>query len=124
MKMTRSRAALSVKVFSFYLFALAGILIVAPNQFLMVFGLATTDEVWIRVVGVLAAVLGFYYFEASRRQWTGFMRATVYGRFGVLVGFACLVGLGLAPPVLLLFGVVDAAAAVWTARGLRADTSA
>ncbi len=122
MSMTRSRAALTVRVFSFYLFGLAGILILIPNQFLLIFGLPTTDEIWIRVVGVLVAVLGYYYFEASRREWTGFMQATVYGRLGVLFGFACFVVLGLAPLVLLVFGVVDGAAAVWTARGLSTDT--
>ena len=124
MRVTRSRAALTVRVFSFYLFALAAILIAVPNQFLSVFGLARTDEIWIRVVGMLVAILGYYYFEASRHEWTGFMQATVYGRFGVLVGFVCFVVSGLAPPVLLVFGVVAAAAAVWTSRALNTDARA
>ena len=124
MRMTMSRAALSVRAFAFYLFLLAGILIVIPNEFLSLFGLVTTDEVWIRVVGMLTAILGYYYFEASRHELTALIRATVYGRFAILAGFTCLVVLDMAPAVLLLFGVVDAVAALWTARSLSADASA
>jgi hypothetical protein len=37
------------------------------------------------------------------------------------VFFIAFVALGFAPPALILFGVIDAAAALWTALALRAD---
>lgn len=48
-------------------------------------------------------------------------RATVFGRFAVLLFFVAFVLLDFAPPVLILFGVIDAAAAIWTAIALRAE---
>lgn len=114
-----SRAAFSVLVFSIYLSVMGVILIMIPNTFLSLFRLPETTEVWIRVVGMLAFILGFYYFIAARNELASFMRATVIGRFAALVTFGALVLLVQAPPILVLFGVIDAAAATWTAMALR-----
>ena len=114
-----SSAARSVFVFAIYLFALGAILIVAPNVLLSVFGIPRTDEVWVRVVGMLVVILGYYYLTGARHELVPFLRATVVGRCTVLVTLIAFVVLGLAPPILVLFGVVDAAAAAWTAMALR-----
>ena len=87
-------------------------------------GLDITRLVWIRVVGILVVILGFYYSTAARNELTPFLRATVIGRFTVLVCFVGFVVLGLAPPVLILFGVIDAVSAAWTGIALGADRSA
>jgi len=116
-----SKAAFSVFLFSFYLFALGSILVVIPNVLLSVFRIQETNEVWVRVVGMLVLILGFYYSTAARNELTPFLRATVYGRCAVLVFFIAFVGLSFAPPILVLFGVVDAVAATWTAAALRAE---
>ena len=80
----------------------------------------------IRVTGfaltaMLVLILGYYYSTAARNNLTVFMRASVYGRFSVLVFFIAFVALGWAPATLILFGVIDAVAAGWTAVSLRAD---
>ena len=46
-------------------------------------------------------------------------RLTVHGRASVIVFFIALVVLGLAEPVLIVFGIVDLLAAIWTALALR-----
>jgi F0F1-type ATP synthase membrane subunit a len=114
-----THAARSVLVFSIYLFVLGGTLVTVPNALLSVFRIPPTSEVWIRVVGVLVLVLGLYYAAAARRGLEEFFRLTVPARGAVLVFFVAFVLLGLAPPVLALFGAVDAAAACWTALALR-----
>jgi hypothetical protein len=114
-----SKAALSVFVFSIYLFALGAVLLIAPNALLLLFGLPETSEVWVRVVGMLVVILGYYYATAARNELTAFLRATVYARISVLVCFTAFVFFGFAPPVLILFGVIDALAAGWTAIALR-----
>lgn len=119
-----SRAAVSVFAFSVYLFALGSILIVIPNALLSIFRIAETTEVWIRVVGVLVLVLGFYFFTAARSELTAFFRATVYSRYAVLAFFVAFVILGFAPPVLVVFGVIDAGAATWTGLALRSQSRA
>jgi hypothetical protein len=114
-----SKAAVSVFAFAIYLFVLGPVLVVVPNALLTVFGIPETGEVWIRVVGMLVVFLGLYYVVGARNELVPFMRATVYGRFGVLTFFIAFVALGLAPPILVLFGVIDAAGAVWTASAIR-----
>jgi hypothetical protein len=119
-----TRAAMSVFVFSIYLYALGAILVVAPNVLLGLFGIVKTTEVWVRVVGMLVLIIGLYYTTAARHQQTAMLRATVVGRLTVLVFFVAFVVIGFAPPVLILFGVIDAAAATWTALALKTDAAA
>jgi len=116
-----SKAAFSVFVFSIYLFVLGLILLIVPNVLLMPFGFSETTEVWVRVVGMLVLILGLYYSTSARNELTPMLRATVYARLSVLLFFIAFVALGQAPPALILFGVVDAAAAAWTLLALRAD---
>jgi hypothetical protein len=118
-----TKAARSVFVFALYLFVLGGVLVVVPNALLELFRIPPTSEVWIRVVGMLVLILGLYYAGAARRELREFFAFTVWGRGTVLVFFAAFVLLGLAPPVLILFGAVDAAAACWTALALRSDSA-
>jgi hypothetical protein len=114
-----SGATTSVRVFGAYLVVLGAALIVAPNAVLAPFGIPPTTEVWIRVVGVLAIALGFYYTIAARFGLVPFYRATVVARTFVFVCFGAFVLLGFAPPALALFGTVDLAGAIWTAAALK-----
>lgn len=116
-----SKAAFSLRVFSIYLFALGSVLVAAPNLMLSFFGIPETHEVWIRVVGVLVLVIGYVDFMASRNELSALFHWSVAARLAVLVFFVSFVALGFAPPILVLFGAIDAAAAIWTAVCLRAD---
>jgi hypothetical protein len=114
-----SPAARSIQVFAVYLLLLGLVLVVSPNMLLALFGIPATGEVWIRVVGMLVCFLGVYYWEAARANLRTFFAWTVPVRLSVPVFFGAFVLLGMAPPVLLLFGAVDAAAALWTWFALR-----
>ena len=114
-----SNSARSVFVFGLYLVVLGIILLVAPNFLLGMFFLPSTNEVWIRVVGMLLLFLGFYYYQAARKEMTDFFQWTVYVRPTVIVFFAIFVLLGFASPPLVLFGVVDLLGAIWTGLALR-----
>ena len=114
-----SRAARSVAAFGVYCIVVGIILIANPNLLLAAVGLPPTREVYIRVLGVVVLVLGLYYLEAARAEAVAFFRWTTWGRPIAFAVFGALVLLGLAPRVLLLFGCVDAAGALWTARALR-----
>lgn len=114
-----SKAGKSILVFSVYMFALGLILLFIPNVLLSLFGIPDTNEVWIRVVGMLVLILGGYYLQAARNDLVPFFRASVVGRFSVLVFLTVFVVAGFAPASLILFGVIDAAAAAWTALSLR-----
>lgn len=119
-----SGAARSVLVFAAYLSALGVWLLLSPNSMLRLFGLPDARDVWIRVVGMLVLILSFYYGSAARRDLTEFFQWTVYARASVIVFFAAFALTGLAPAILLLFGVVDLLAAGWTQAALASDRAA
>ncbi len=114
-----SKAAISIFTFGCYLVLTGATLIVVPNLLLGLFGVAPTQEVWIRVLGVVAFVLGLYYIQAGRNEVTPFFRWTTWGRALVLVAFVAFVLLGMAPAPLIVFGIIDAAGGLWTALALR-----
>ena len=114
-----SKPATTIFVFSIYMLVLGLVLLVVPNLLLGIFGIPETQEVWIRVVGMLVLILGYYYLQAARNELEVFFRCSVYGRFSVLGFFIAFVLIGFAPPTLIIFGIVDAVAALWTALSLR-----
>ena len=108
-------------VFGVYLLMLGIILIIIPNFLLGLFALPSTQEVWIRVVGVLVLVLGFYLTQAGRKGMMDFFQWTVYARSSVFLFFLAFVLLGFVQPALILFGVVDLLGAIWTGLELRSQ---
>lgn len=115
------KSAKSVFIFGIYLALLGLGLILAPNPLLTLFGFAPATDVWIRVVGVLVLVLGYHSILAARTGTMTFFRRSVVARYAVFLFFIVFVVLGLAQPVLLLFGVIDFAGATWTAVALRGN---
>lgn len=116
-----SRAAKSLFAFGVYLCGLGLILLLVPNLILRVFGVPPTNEVWIRINGMLVLCLSFYYVQAARNGLTIFIRWTVWARVAVIFYFTAFVLLVSAPRALLLFGLIDLLAALWTWSALKAD---
>lgn len=116
-----SKSARSVFIFGLYLGVLGIVLLVTPNFLLGVFQLPSTNEVWIRVVGMLVFLLGVYYLLAARKEMTDFFQWTVYLRPTVILFFAVFVLLGFVKPILILLGAVDLLGAIWTGMALRAS---
>lgn len=116
-----SRAAKSVFVFGIYVISLGVFLVVAPNVLLKIFNIPETSEVWIRVVGMLVLIIGYYYVRAATNEegLTKFFRWTIFARSTVIVFFTVFVLLNYVKPILILFGVFDLAGAIWTALALR-----
>ncbi len=115
-----SRAAFSAKVFAAYLFLVGTVFMVAPQPLLSLFGLTTTEG-WVRTTGLLAFNIGVYAWVAARHELKAFLTASVWTRVEVWAVLTALASMGLVPPVIALFGVVDLAGALWTHLALRAD---
>lgn len=113
-----SPAARSINIFGTYLVVLGIVLLAAPNLLLSLFRLPLTTEVWLRLVGMLAAFLGIYYRVAAAAEVTQFFLASVLLRASVPVFFLAFVLAGWVGWPLLLFGVIDAAGAAWTWKAL------
>ena len=89
-------------------------MLLVPNLLLRLFGAPPTHEVWIRINGMLVLCLSFYYVQAARHGLAAFIRWTVWARVAVIMYFAAFVLLFSAPKALLLFGLIDLLAAIWT----------
>ena len=116
-----SRSAFSAKVFAVYLFIIGPVLVFAPNFLLSLLGIPTTTEVWIRVVGVIAFMLGIYAWVAATHEFRPFLEASVYTRFVVFIAFSAFAILKLGSPMIALFGVIDLLGGLWTYFALKAD---
>ncbi|MFN0183957.1 MAG: hypothetical protein ACKVQR_09085 [Aquabacterium sp.] len=111
--------ALTIKVFGAYAMVAGTGLLLAPALALAPLGIAAPQEVWIRVVGALAMVVGYYYWACGAAGATAFFRASVHGRLAFCLLCLGLVTLAGAPIQLMVFGLVDVLGAAWTAMALR-----
>ena len=117
-------AARSVGVFGWYPVVMGLLLAAAPNALLTPFGIAATDEPWIRVLGLVSAGLGAQYVIAGRHELLPFIRASVPLRVVIATGIAVI---AFASDVWQLagFAPIEYAGAAWTALALRrADATA
>ncbi len=109
-----TNAGKSVYYFGFYLMIVGITLTGFPNILLSTFQLPETNEVWIRVVGILVFNIGLYYVFMAPTNSTLFYTLTVYTRASILVWFIVFVLIGWVQPQLILFGLADMAGAAWT----------
>ena len=114
-----SAVAKSVFYFGLYLYVVGATLIVAPNFLLSTMQMPTTEEVWIRIVGVLVIGIAFYYQQAGSKNIHAFFPLTVVARIFVFVSFTALVLLKFVSPMLIGFGAVDLLGALWTWQALK-----
>ena len=117
-----SKAGLSLFVFGFYLIIVGFGFMIAPHWNLRLFGLSAGDDVWIRLVGMLASMIGAYYLLAVRARLEVFFQWTVPGRYYAAGFMALMFVLSKVGPAIVLFAAIDAAAATWTWMALRSNT--
>lgn len=94
-----------------------------PNTLLVLLGLQETTEPWIRILGFIAFILGYYYIRISKLELTEFYAITVPARSSVMLVFAGMVILKIAPPIILLFGFIDLLGAAWTWAALKEESA-
>jgi len=119
-----SKAGLSLFVFGLYMILIVGLgFMLAPHFVLGMFGLSAGDDVWIRMVGMLASIIGVYYVLVVRAHLEMFFKWTVPGRYYAAGFMVLMFALGKVGPAIFLFAAVDALAATWTLIALRFDKS-
>jgi hypothetical protein len=89
-------------------------LIFIPNMLLNMFGFDTTSEIWIKVLGIVILPLSIVYHAIGKSGNEEAIRATIWSRLFVGVGFTLLALSGQAKLNLILFAGIDIATAVWT----------
>lgn len=109
-----NQSAKSVLVFGYYLTIVGFILLVIPNWWLGLFGMPLTDEVWIRLSGLLLMALSVYYIVAAKHNLTVIFKVTACIRSSIIFFFTAFVLLGMAKPILILFAFFDFCGGAWT----------
>ncbi|TGK06844.1 hypothetical protein EHO59_01590 [Leptospira semungkisensis] len=94
-------AAKSVQYFGVFLLIEGTLLILVPDLFLSFF-LLSAEDVWVRVVGVALAILGYFYFRMGSWNFRPFLWLTTHSRSFQFIAIAIFVLLGMASPMLLL----------------------
>jgi hypothetical protein len=111
--------------FGFWVLACGIVLMFFPGLMLRVAGITASNDVILRIQGMVLIFLAIYYFVAGRRpEFRPLYRVTVYTRASALPLTAAMVLLLRANPLIILFTVVDALGALWTVLALRADRKA
>ena len=118
---TKSQAALSTLAWGIYMIVVGLSLIVFPNGVLVTMGFEPTQEVWIRIGGLLALALGFYYVQLGRFPFAPFYPWKVMAHVGGVLIMTSFYLQGLAPANIFLFALADTLAALWTAWGIKQD---
>lgn len=95
------------------------ILTLVPNLLLSLLNLQSTQEVWIRLVGVAFLVLGFYYTKSARANFTEFFGWTVQVRFVQFFIVTAIVIFTAANSVILLFSIIEIFSGIWTLLALK-----
>jgi hypothetical protein len=113
-----SGAARSLYAWSIYV-AIVGVgFLLMPNVVLSMFQIEETDEVWIRVLGLLVLGLPILYIAAARSERTGIYLASVWYRWFIAAGLI-LIGLVEGPWQLMLFASLDFLGGLWTFLAVR-----
>ena len=116
-----SKSAQSVYYFGIYLLINGLSLLVMPNMILGMSGLPPTDEVWVRLAGMLVLFIGVYYIVAGKNELTPIFKISIFTRASVMVFFTVFVAMGWVGKPLLTFGLLDLLGAVWTYFALKKE---
>lgn len=90
-----------------------------PNILLKLVQMPETNEVWIRIVGMLAFCLGYYYHRVASGNIRAFFKHTVPTRLFAAIAFTSFALLDYGPMMLIGFGAIDLAGAIWTWTSLK-----
>jgi hypothetical protein len=116
--------AKTIFYFGIYIIGLGLVLLLMPNVLLRPFGFEEAKEVWIRVLGVVVTALGYYYIVAAKSDACAFFNATIHGRTWLFLAFVVLAVLEQTKTIIMLFGAIDLAGAIWTWTAQRSGTQA
>ncbi len=122
-----TKTELSIFMFGlYYIFSIGVPFLFFPHFALGLFGLEAGADGWIRVLGLIIAIMGAYYVAAVRGGVSAFYPWTVPSRYATAALQALLVALGMIGPSLLMFAAFDASTATltWLARRAEAGEEA
>ena len=116
-----SKAAVSVFAAGLFLIVTGIGFLIIPNFVLSLLSIPPTDEVWIRIVGMLVLFIGYYNLVAAHKELKDYFNASISVRIVCFVCFLVLVLTKIAYPILIIFGIIDLVGAIWTTWALKKE---
>ncbi len=119
-----SKAALSVFIFGIYLIFLGITFLFFPEMMFAILAEPNPPDIVSRVLGMVFVLFAYIYIRSALDDGEGmakFFMWTVHTRASVIVFLIIFAALGLTSPIIIVFGVIDLAAAIWTFWALRKD---
>ncbi|MCG8562867.1 MAG: hypothetical protein MI824_23960 [Hyphomicrobiales bacterium] len=120
-----TKTAFSVYLYGLYLMTAIGVpFVVMPHFALGLFGMTAGDEMWVRLAGVLSAVMGGFYVMAVHTDLTRFYGWTVPARLVSGAFLYVMAALGHVGPAIVVFATLDTVSAGLTWLALRFEPEA
>jgi len=118
-----SRAAMSVLIFGIYLVFLGISFLFVQEILFSLLAYPTSPDISSRVLGMIFLILAYLFIRAGLDEegMKKFYMWTVHIRSVVILFHIVFVTLQLVSPLIILFGGIDLAAALWTFWALRKD---
>ncbi len=116
-----SRSSRSMFIFGFYVLVSGLFLLLFPEVLLKAAGITTGASVITRILGMVVFYLGIYYLVIGKKQLTEIIPWTIPTRASAIIFLALFVISGQANVLILGFGVLDLAGAIWTWIAWRKD---
>ena len=118
-----TRTSKSVLYYSFYMELVGILMIVFPQVVLKILNINTDAGILVRFLGMVDVFMGYYYLRSGlgKDKLKNFYQLTIHTRFAALVFLVFFVVFWNANPVVILFGLIDTAGAVWTIVSMRLD---
>ncbi|MBL4866958.1 MAG: hypothetical protein JKY67_11355 [Pseudomonadales bacterium] len=117
-----TNSAKSILYFSLYLMPTGIFILLWPQIFSVVMDINETTIHFIRLMGIVSFILGFYYLRAALENNVGFFRTCIFGRLIFLAGSILVYSVFEAPAIFVLFGAVDGIGAIITYRYMKQDS--
>ncbi len=116
-----SASARTIFLFSFYVFAAGLPMVVAPELVLGMLQLPVEGLDWIRFLGVVVLIVGYYYCNLGRAGVVPFFCWSVQMRVLIVPVFVALILVFGMRPFYIAFVVPDFLGALWTWSALRKE---
>ena len=109
-----SKSAKSVLIYGIYLAINGLMLLLIPNVLTSSLSIEPTNEVWIRLSGILLMAIAVYYILAAKYEIIVIMKATAFIRFSIIFFFTAFALLDLVSPNIIIISVIDFLGGFWT----------
>ncbi len=109
-----SKSAKSVLIYGIYLAINGLMLLLTPNVLTSSLSIEPTNEVWIRLSGILLMAIAVYYILAAKYEIIVIMKATAFIRFSIIFFFTAFALLDLVSPNIIIISVIDFLGGFWT----------